>query len=174
MVMHMKSTCRRHTWLGAVLALTMVSGTCGADDNDGKATYRNEATDQGWNASAKSEPPDRPVQPGKSAFTVRVYDGQLRVGQPVDLEGRAIATDVVTEIETCADGNMRISALMLGSWRYQLEGSCEDFRRGGKITVEQADGNTVVQQDNNLRKEPGQSRVIRCDPKTWSCETVVE
>ena len=184
MVRHMNHTRTLSLWLTAVIALMMLSGAWGGGDNSGgnnsddddadKTLYRKDTTGNGWNASAKGESSNRPVQPGKSAFTVRIYDGQLRVDQPVDLEGRAIATDVVTEVETCADGNMRISALMLGSWRYQLDGSCEDFRRGGKITVEQADGGTVIRQDNNVRKESGQSRVILCDPKTWSCETVVE
>ncbi|HHQ14635.1 MAG TPA: hypothetical protein ENK16_06365, partial [Chromatiales bacterium] len=73
MVMYMNPICRRCSWLAAIVALVLASGAWSADDDNGKTAYRKETADTGWNATAKSEPPDKPVQSGKSAFTVRVY-----------------------------------------------------------------------------------------------------
>lgn len=125
-----------------------------------------------WSASAHGTPQAPATEPGPAEFTVRIFDGDGRIGPAYGRNGELMATDVTSEVETCADGNTRISALRIGSWRYQLDGDCDDGPRSTRITVK--DGGRTIEQSTEKEAASSGSRVMHCDPATWSCSSKTE
>lgn len=146
------------------------------------STENSQPPNESWNVSVRGDQAQRNqqegVEPGMSELTMTVYGGRRdrrRGGKPFgpvhDRRGRALEMDVTSELETCPDGNTRVSALRIGTWRYKMDGSCEDFRRSGHITVDLGGSNAVVTTQSNSKKSADDSAQIRCDPATRTCRT---
>ena len=157
------------------LACCATAAAVAADtDEPPKVGYNRQSSESGWSASVKGKTQRQAVEPGDSELTLRVYEGGRKFGPVYNRKGEFLAVDVTSEIETCPDGNTIIKALRIGSWRYQLDHKCEDFRRGTQITVTRPDGSTVIEQDARAPRSSAESRVIRCDSASWTCRTVTE
>lgn len=132
-----------------------------------------------WNTSLRGNQQElnqeQGVEPGMSELTLTVYGGRGLHGKafgPVrNRRGVALEMDVTAELESCEDGNTRVNALRIGTWRYKMDGSCDDFRRGGHITVSLNNGNTVITTQADHKKSQDDSAQIRCDHSTWTCRT---
>ena len=145
------------------------------------SSSKTKANSNSWSVSARGNQAERNqqqgVEPGLSELTLTVYDrrgrrdGDKAFGPVYDRRGERTELDVTTELETCADGNTRVNALRIGTWRYKMDGSCEDFRRGGQISVSLDGGNTVITTRSNVKKTQEDSAQIRCDAATWTCRT---
>lgn len=159
----------------AAACLLIAGSVIAADSPEApKVSYNRQPAETGWSASARGKATQPAVEPGDSELTLRVYDGGKRFGPVYNRKGELLALDVTSEIRTCPDGNTIIKALRIGSWRYQLDYKCEDFRRGTRITVTRPDGSTIIEQDPRAPRTSEESRVIRCDASTWTCRTVTE
>lgn len=153
----------------------------GASGKAGQAEQSGQPQNNAWGVSLRGnqqqENQERGVEPGMSELTMTVYGGVGRPGRhgafgPVyNRRGVATELDVTTELETCADGNTRVNALRIGTWRYKMDGSCDDFRRGGHISVSLDGGKTVITTQANQKKSQDDSAQIRCDAASWTCRT---
>lgn len=118
----------------------------------------------------RQQSPEPAMEPGMSELTMTVYGGTGRGFGPVlNRRGIAVGLDVTTEMETCPDGNTRINALVIGTWRYKMDGGCDDFRRGGHISVSLNGSNTMITTRSDLKKSADDSTQVRCDASTWTC-----
>ena len=153
----------------------------GATNRANDSEQSGQPQQQGWGVSLRGKQQEqnqeRGVEPGMSELTMTVYGGvggRRRGGAfgPVyNRRGVATELDVTTELETCTDGNTRVNALRIGTWRYKMDGSCDDFRRGGHISVSLGDGSTMITTKSNQKKSQDDSAQIRCDSGTWTCRT---
>ncbi len=147
----------------------------------GEASQAEQPQNNSWGVSLRGnqqqQNQEQGVEPGLSELTLTVYGGVGRrergkpFGPVYDRRGRATELDVTTELETCPDGNTRVNALRIGTWRYKMDGSCDDFRRSGHISVSLDGGNTVVTTRADDKKSQGDNAQIRCDASTWTCRT---
>ncbi|MDJ0926765.1 MAG: hypothetical protein QNJ73_03855 [Gammaproteobacteria bacterium] len=160
--------------IAGMASLAATAATATDTDESPKVSYNRQSSESGWSASVAGQDREPAVEPGESELTLRVYDGGRRFGPVYNRKGEFLAVDVTSEIETCPDGNTIIKALRIGSWRYRLDYKCEDFRRGTQITVTRPDGSTIIEQDAAAPTTSAESRVIRCDPASWTCRTVTE
>ncbi|MDP6413836.1 MAG: hypothetical protein QGG54_02170 [Gammaproteobacteria bacterium] len=69
--------------------------------------------------------------------------------------------DVQAEIETCPNGEKRISEINIGGWLYEVEGDCSDSHRRTRIPATATKGEIV-------EETPGEAAML-CDPTTWRC-----
>jgi len=142
----------------------------------GGASSNAKDNSSGWNTSLRGKQPEddgEGVEPGPSELTMTVYDRRRGRGKGfgpvVDDRGRRMEMDVTSELETCPDGNTRVKAVRIGAWRYRVDGSCEDFRRGGHISVDLGGGNTMITTRADASKSPDEEPKLRCDSSSWTC-----
>lgn len=153
----------------------------GASGKASQAEQSAQPQNNSWGVSLRGnqqqQNQEQGVEPGLSELTMTVYGGVGRrgpgkaFGPVLDRRGVATGLDVTTELETCEDGNTRVNALRIGTWRYKMDGSCDDFRRGGHISVSLDGGSTVITTRADDKKSQGDNAQIRCDASTWSCRT---
>lgn len=123
------------------------------------------STPAGWNAATRVDDAGEKMPRPKSALTIRVYDGFARL-RPFYGARSATGVNVTAELETCADGNARISVLDIGGWLFTVDGDCAGERLGTTIPA--------LPVDNESKDEENQAGTpeLRCDPATWRCRTV--
>ncbi|RMF98549.1 MAG: hypothetical protein D6727_02670 [Gammaproteobacteria bacterium] len=126
-------------------------------DDQGRLSYSQAPAGAGWSAHVHGKETDQAVAEGPAEFVLRVYAGNRALVE--DLDGHALALDVHTEIETCADGSTRVNGVKVGSWRYALAGSCPSSR-GSRLRVTRPAGETTTE-DGAVR--------LRCDTASLSC-----
>ncbi|MBL8200319.1 MAG: hypothetical protein JNK40_05035 [Chromatiales bacterium] len=108
-----------------------------------------------WNAGTAPPPPRPPTS--DSTLTLRIYDEDLgrdklpyRPGRP-RRDDPAWATDVSAVMTRCADGNLVITALVIGGQLTPLDNRCPDEWR------------------QDTPAAPGATP--QCDAKSWNCST---
>ncbi len=116
----------------------------------------------GWRGATRSGETQSRLPRPTSSLTIRTYKGfgDFRAYTGDDL---AYGVDVTAEIETCPDGNDRISALNIGGWLYEVDGDCSDYGRQAPTAISDEEQNV---DERNLSEA-----VMRCDPATWRCRT---
>ncbi len=144
----------------------------------GAASSKSETNSNSWNTSLRGKEPEddgEGVEPGPSELTMTVYDRRRGHGRGkgfgplMDDRGRRMEMDVTSELETCPDGNTRGKAVRIGAWRYRVDGSCEDFWRGGHISVDLRGGNTMITTRADASKSPDEEPRLRCESSGWTC-----
>ena len=171
--------------LAAALLATLAAAHAAAseptEDRQKIRVQTGQSQSNDWSVSLRGNQQQRNqaegVEPGLSELTLTVYDRRGRrdrdktFGPVYNRRGEPTELDVTTELETCPDGNTRVNALRIGTWRYRMDGSCDDFRRGGHISVSLDGGSTVITTRANEKKSQDDSAQIRCDAATWTCRT---
>lgn len=166
----------------AIGLLAAVGTTIAAADNAGEDSKIHvelgSGDNSGWNTALRGDqaPAEAEgVEPGMSELWVTLYAGRgahrdgKTFGPVRDGRGRLLEMDVATEIETCPDGNTRVAAVSIGTWRYRLDGSCADFRRSGHVSVQFADGASVITTRAEDAAVDTGDRRLRCDAGSWTC-----
>lgn len=108
-----------------------------------------------WNTGTAPPPPRPPTE--DSTLSLRLYDEDLGRGKlpyrpaPHRRDDPAWAADVSAVMTRCSDGNLVITALVIGGQLTPLDNRCPDERRPGP----QAAPGTTPQ----------------CDAKTWTCSS---
>lgn len=143
----------------AVLPFIAVAADPPAGKPNG-ATYSTAPATTAWKASVGARQRDAGVSARDSALNIRVYEGFGTLGPVYGHRYPAYGIDVQARMESCHDGNTRISGLNIGGWDYQLSGSCADADQTAAPARPESDSIT------------GTSSVIRCDPATWNCRTL--
>ncbi len=103
-----------------------------------------------WNTGTVPPPPPRPAE--DSTLTLRVYDGLARDKLPYRpgpprRGDPAFAADVSAVMTRCPDGNLVITALVIGGQLTPLDNRCPGD------------------------KPPGRPAPPQCDANTWNCAT---
>lgn len=108
-----------------------------------------------WNTGTAPPPPRPPVE--DSTLALRLYDEDLGRGQlpyrpgPPRRDDPAWSVDVSAVMTRCANGNLVITALVIGGQLTPLDNRCPEDRRRGPTAA------------------PGTAP--QCDAKTWNCTT---
>ncbi len=130
-------------------------------------TSYSRSSPTGWTAST-SKPTGEEESVAKSArptssLTIRAYEG-FGTLRPYIGDQQAYGVDVTAQIEKCANGTDRISALNIGGWQYEVDGDCSDYRHRSRVSVS-TNGQTIA-------KEASGEPVLRCDPATSRCRAI--
>jgi hypothetical protein len=165
--------------MSAVIILVSVRLPCialAADPPASKssaAVYSSAPATTTWKAAVRAPQPDAAVLAQDSELNIRVYEGFGTLGPVYGHRHPAYGIDVQARMETCRDGNTRISGLNIGGWNYQLSGSCEDAEQGASVAVRgRRPDQTAAPAEPESDSSTGRSTVIRCDPATWNCRTL--
>ncbi len=150
-----------HRLLLAVAWLLAAGGVPAGDPptaEEQSPNYSRAAASRGWSAHVHGSEAAKPVAEGPAEFVLRLYAGDRAAVE--DLDGRALALEVRTEIERCADGSTRVNGVQVGSWRYALAGSCPKAP-GSRIRVLHPAGESAA--------ESGAVR-LHCTTARLSCQ----
>jgi len=139
----------------------------------GATVYSSAPATTAWKAAVGAPQTDTAVLPQDSELNIRVYEGFGTLGPVYGHRHPAYGIDVQARMETCRDGNTRISGLNIGGWNYQLSGSCEDADQHASVAVRGSrPDQTAAPAEPESDSTTGQGTVIRCDPATWNCRTL--
>ena len=142
--------------LRSALAAFALAGLAWAATAAGQAAPGTPAdkTPSPWNTGTTRAAPDPPST--DSALSLRIYEDQpgydripYRSGRP-RRDDSAWAVDVSAVMTRCPDGNLVITALVIGGQLTPLDNRCGDERRP---------------------KTPAPGTAPQCDAKTWNCTT---
>lgn len=119
----------------------------------------------GWRAGTRVDDADEKIPRPKSLLTIRTYEGFGKL-RPFYGAQPATGVNVTAEMETCPDGNTRISGLDIGGWLFAVDGDCSNNGQRLLSSVSQPDDGE--EDEENQSDEP----VLHCDPATWRCRTI--
>lgn len=127
----------------ATLALALAGQGASAQD----APPATPATGQSpWNAGTAPSQPKPPAE--DSTLSLRLYEEGLAQGKlpyrpgPPRRNDPAWAVDVSAVMTRCPDGNLVITALVIGGQLTPLDNRCAADERPGRATAPQCDANT--------------------------------
>jgi len=161
-----------HNRISATVAITLVAGVPVFADEAAHeviaatpgASYVRSAP-AGWSAATRVEDAGEKIPRPKSSLTIRAYEGFAGL-RPYYGEQPASGVNVTAEMETCPDGNTRISALNIGGWLFAVDGDCS----GGDLRSAPVSA-TAADDDEDAEDQAGKP-VLRCDPANWRCRTI--
>lgn len=139
----------------------------------GATVYSSAPATTAWKASVGAPQPDAAALAQDSELNIRVYEGFGTLGPVYGHRHPAYGIDVQARMETCREGNTRISGLNIGGWNYQLSGSCEDADQRASVAVRGSrPDQTAAPDEPESVAATDEGTVIRCDPATWNCRTL--